>query len=150
MLVREVMTRDVAAVDSDSSILDAAVKMKLYDIGMIVVSEEGRIAGVVTDRDIVVRGVAEGADPTFFTVKNLMTTQVLTCREDDPVENAADLMRSEQVRRVIVVDARGEPVGVVALSDIVQGTKDVALAGQVLRGVTETAIIETVRPHQDD
>lgn len=150
MLVREVMTRDVAAVDSDSSILDASVKMKLYDVGMIVVSEDGRLAGVVTDRDIVVRGVAEGADPTFYTVKHLMTTQVLTCREDDTLEAAADLMRSEQVRRLIVVDSTSEPVGVLALSDIVQRGAEVGLAGQVLRGVTEPAIIETVRPHDDE
>jgi CBS domain-containing protein len=137
-------------VDIDSSLLDAAVKMKLYDVGMVVVSQDGRLAGVVTDRDIVVRGVAEGADPTFFKVKRLMTTQAVTCSEDEPIESAAELMRAAQVRRLIVVDARGEPVGVLSLADIAQRAGDPGLAGIALQGVTQPTEIEAVRPHQEE
>jgi CBS domain-containing protein len=149
MLVREIMTRDIAAIDIDSSILDAAVKMKLFEIGMVVVSQGGQPAGVVTDRDIVVRGVADGADPTFFTVRRLMTTQLISCREDDSVERAAELMQAGQVRRLVVVDARGEPVGILSLADIARRGADEALVGRILRGVTEPTEIEMVRPHRE-
>lgn len=149
MFVRELMTRDIAVVDAESSILDAGVKMKLYDVGMLVVSDSGRLAGVVTDRDIVVRGVAEGADPTFFTVKNLMTTNLVTCREDDSLDSAAEQMQAAQVRRVIVVDARGEPVGVLSLSDIAGRSGDAGLAGRALQAIARPSGIEAVRPHRE-
>ena len=150
MLVREIMTREIAAIDIDSSILDAAVKMKLFEIGMVVVSHEGRAVGVLTDRDIVVRGVAEGADPTFVTVRRLMTSQLIMCREDESVEQAAERMQTGQVRRLVVMDARGEPVGIVSLADIARLSADEALVGRILRGVTEPTEIEMVRPHQED
>lgn len=149
MFVRDIMTRDVAAVDIESSILDAAVKMKLYDVGMVVVSENGRPVGIVTDRDIVIRGVAEGADPTLFAVKRLMTTQVVTCREDDSPDDAVDVMQAKQVRRLVVLDVGGQPTGVVSLSDIAQRAGDPGLAGVALQGITQPTEIEAVRPHQE-
>lgn len=149
MVVREIMSRDVAAVDAESSILDAAVKMKLYDIGMLLVSNAGRLVGVVTDRDIVIRGVAEGADPTFFLVKSLMTTELVCCRENDTVERAAQLMQAAQVRRMIVLGAGDEPVGVVSLGDLARQAGDVCLAGSVLEKVAEPSEAEAVRPHRE-
>ncbi len=149
MLVREIMTREVVAIDANSSILDAGVKMKLYDVGMLVVSDSGKPTGVVTDRDIVVRGVSEGADPTFFTVKNLMTTDTVTCREDESIEVAVERMQAAQVRRVIVLDAQDEPVGVLSLSDIAGRSGDAALAGRALQGITRPTEIEAVRPHRE-
>lgn len=143
------MTRDIAAVDIESSILDAAVKMKLYDVGMVVVSENGRPVGIVTDRDIVIRGVAEGADPTLFSVNRLMTTQVVTCREDESLEDAVDLMQAKQVRRLVVLDVGGQPAGVVSLSDIAQRAGDPGLVGIALQGITRPTEIEAVRPHQE-
>jgi CBS domain-containing protein len=150
MLVRDIMSKDIAAVDVNSSILDAAVKMKLYRIGILIVSEAGRMAGVVTDRDLVIRGLAEGADPTLHTLNRLMTTNVVTCREDEPLHEAADRMKSQQVRRLVAVDARGEPVGIISLADIASRGGDFDLAGRVVEGHARQVETETIRTHPEE
>ncbi len=149
MLVRDVMSREVVAVDADSSLLDAAVKMKLYDVGMLVVVENGLPAGIVTDRDIAIRGVAEAADPTLFAVSRLMTTQLVACPETATVEAAAQLMGERQIRRVLIVDGDGVPVGVLGLADISRRAGDSLLAGSVMEAVTEPTLVEAVRPYRE-
>jgi CBS domain-containing protein len=150
MQVREIMSREVGVVDSESTLLDAAVKMKLYDVGMLVVTEQGAPVGVVTDRDIVVRGVAEGADPTLTQVKRLMSTSLVTCFDSDEIEDASVRMRDHQVRRLLVLNTAGETVGVVTLGDIARRTRDVVMAGSVSQEVMARSTIEDTRPRADD
>lgn len=143
------MSDEVVAIDVNAELMDAAVKMKLYNIGMLVVSEEGRAVGVITDRDIVIRAVAESADPTLFAVRRAMTTEVVACGATETVEVAVARMKEHQIRRIVVVDAGGAPVGVLGLSDVARKAGDPALSESLLERVTEPSDREALRPHTE-
>ncbi|HET9797263.1 MAG TPA: CBS domain-containing protein [Gemmatimonadaceae bacterium] len=126
MKISEIMTKDPHSVSPDTSVSEAARMMKEEDVGLVPVVERvggaetrGRLIGVVTDRDIAIRAVAEGraADAP---VRDVMSGGVKTCSPDDSVEEAMDLMGREQVRRIPIVDERGSLVGVVAQADVVR------------------------------
>jgi CBS domain-containing protein len=115
--LRDVMTRDVQVVDPDASLQEAAQKMS-SDVGPLPVSDGTRLFGVVTDRDIMVRGVAEGRDPNRTRVRDVMTADVHFCFDDDDVLEAARLMEQNHMGRVLVLDRRKNLVGVVSLEDL--------------------------------
>jgi CBS domain-containing protein len=116
--INEVMTHDPRTVSADSSLTDAARFMRDDDIGAVVVEREGAIAGIVTDRDIVVRAVAAGRDPGATTVGEVASTGTLvTLTPDQTVEDARRLMREHDVRR-IVVEQDGRAAGIVSLGDV--------------------------------
>jgi predicted transcriptional regulator len=94
---------------------------------------------MLTDRDIVIRAVADGRDPMTTTVAEAMTAQVVHCREDQDVREAARMMEQHQVRRLLVVDHEGRMVGIVSLGDIALTTGDDQLAGETLERVSEPA-----------
>ena len=127
MRVQEIMARNPETVTPDTPITQAARLMRERDVGMLpVVDGDGsrRLIGVVTDRDITIRHVAEGHPPECV-VREAMTENVATCTTNDDVNTVMDLMGREQVRRVPIVDERGELVGVVSQADIVlEGTDD--------------------------
>src|SRR5215207_6361355 len=110
--VREVMTPDPVSVDESASLHDVAVVMRERDIGDVIVERQGRAAGIVTDRDIVVRAVAEGEDPGTMQAGDICSGDVVTVGPDDSVADAATVMSDAAVRRLPVVeDARA--VGIV-------------------------------------
>jgi CBS domain-containing protein len=116
--INEVMTHDPRTVSADSSLTDAARFMRDDDIGAVVVEREGAIAGIVTDRDIVVRAVAAGRDPGATTVGEVASTGTLvTLTPDQTVEDARRLMREHDVRR-IVVEQGGRTAGILSLGDL--------------------------------
>jgi CBS domain-containing protein len=115
--VREVMTAAPETVDLDAAIRDAASLMSRSDIGNVIVEEGGLIRGIVTDRDIAIRVVAEGGDPATMTVSQVMTPFPATIPPTASVHEAVQLMREHDVRRLPVVEA-GRPIGVVALADL--------------------------------
>jgi CBS domain-containing protein len=115
----------------------AALRMKSLDIGLLPVCDGSRLIGVLTDRDIVLRGVAEGRDPATTTVKEIMTAKVVYCFTTDSVRGAADLMEERQVRRLPVLDKDRQLVGIVSLGDIAVRTHKGKLAGEVLERVSE-------------
>lgn len=120
------MTREPSCVTPDTPLDEAARLMKDQNVGMLpVVDAEGsqRLIGVVTDRDITIRHVAEG-HTSVCSVKEAMTERVATARPDSSLDEVMDLMGSEQVRRVPIVDERGSLVGVVAQADIVRQGND--------------------------
>jgi CBS domain-containing protein len=126
MKISEIMTKDPHSVSPDTPVSEAARMMKEEDVGLVPVVERvggaetrGRLIGVVTDRDIAIRAVAEGraADAP---VSEVMSGGVKTCSPDDSVDEAMDLMGREQVRRIPIVDERGSLVGVVAQADVVR------------------------------
>jgi CBS domain-containing protein len=117
--IRNVMTRNVVCLSKDTSLADAARNMRSADIGDVVVSDNGTICGIVTDRDIVIRAVAAGRDPNATTLGEICSRAVLTVRPDDDVQHAIDLMRRNAVRRLPVVE-NGRPVGIVSLGDLAQ------------------------------
>jgi CBS domain-containing protein len=137
MRVKDVMTRGVTCVDPDDPIQAAAGKMRDLNVGSVpVCGHDGKLAGMLTDRDIAVRAVAEGFDPTACRVADVMSEGVEYCYEDDDTTDAARRMEERQIRRVLVLDDDKKLVGIVSLGDLaVGGSKQEA--GEVLREVSE-------------
>ncbi|KAF3468428.1 CBS domain-containing protein [Streptomyces sp. Tu 3180] len=115
--VKDVMTPGVVAVRPDASLVEAAQLMRTQNIGDVVVADGQRVVGVLTDRDIVIRSVAEGADPLGVSAGSVCSPDPLTLAPDDPVSSAVALMREHAVRRIPVVE-NGLPVGLVSLGDL--------------------------------
>jgi CBS domain-containing protein len=130
------MTSQVVAVAETASIEWAARLMKLDGIGSLPVTRDGKVVGVVTDRDIVTRVVAEGHNPAEVKVRAAMTGEVITCTPDMTVDKAADLMERSRVRRLVVVDS-GEVVGLLYVDDLAARLDENGLAGHVLKTVAE-------------
>ncbi|MFI1358594.1 CBS domain-containing protein [Streptomyces sp. NPDC020898] len=127
-IVREVMTPDVVAVRPSASLVEAAQLMRAQDVGDVLVADEGLLVGVLTDRDIMLRAVAEGADPLTVSARAVCTPDPVVIGPDDAVSTAVTLMREYAVRRLPVVE-HGAPVGIVSLGDLaVSRDPDSALA----------------------
>jgi CBS domain-containing protein len=115
--VDEVMTHDPRTVSPGDTVHNAASEMRDADVGAVLVEDHGKLAGIVTDRDIVVRAVADGADPDDITVEQVYTRDPVTLTPDQPIREAVRFMREKNVRRVPVVQG-GRPVGIVSLGDL--------------------------------
>jgi CBS domain-containing protein len=117
--VREVMTARPVSLDEETSVVEAAKAMRDGDFGSIIVVKEegGAVSGVVTDRDIVIRVVADGVDPKKVRLGDICEGDVVTVGPEDPVDKVAELMRARAIRRVPVVEG-GVLVGVVSLGDL--------------------------------
>ncbi len=121
MKVKDIMTADPACVTREDSLQDAAKLMLDNDCGCIPVvdGKESKIpVGMITDRDITCRTVAEGKNPLDLTVSDAMTNSAVTVTEDSSVEDCCSVMEEKQIRRVAVVDGRGSCCGIVAQADI--------------------------------
>jgi CBS domain-containing protein len=139
MRVSEIMTIDFEVIDATNTLIEAAQKMKSFNIGFLPVQKDRQIIGVITDRDIVVRALAEGLEPGSARVRDIISPEVIYCYEDEGVEGAAKLMEGHQVRRLIVCDYDGNPVGIVSLGDLATKAGREQLAGEVLEQVSEPA-----------
>jgi len=137
MLVKDVMTKGAECVKPSSSLQEAAQKMKDLDVGPLpVCGDNDRLVGLITDRDITVRAVAEGCDITTTTVKEVMTPDILYCFENQDVQEAASQMKDNQVRRLVVLNEDKRLVGIVSLGDLAVETGDRNLAGDILEKVS--------------
>jgi len=112
------MTPDVEALDPDAPLVEAALRMAETGSGIVPIMEKGRIVGIVTDRDIVVRALARGWNIEETTVEEIMTSDVLKCREDEEAEEASRLMARHRVRRLVVVGFEGDLAGIVSREDL--------------------------------
>jgi len=121
--IKEIMTRDVRACEPNATVADAAKVMAQEDVGPVPIVEDGRLVGIVTDRDIVVRVVAEGRDPNATAVKEIASTDLVTVSPDDDLDEALNLLAERQVRRLPVVEG-DRLVGIVAQADIARLGKD--------------------------
>ena len=135
MKISEVMTRDVQTVRPDQPVQQAASFMLSADAGSIPVSDGGRLVGMITDRDIAVRGGAKGYGPDT-PVRELMTDEIICVREDDDVDDVASKMSQAQVRRLPVIDEREQLCGIVSLGDLSRQA-DEDSATEALQGVSE-------------
>src|ERR671932_676656 len=115
--IRELMTPNPVALPGTASVHEAACAMRDADIGDVIVIENNQVCGIVTDRDIVVRTVAEARDPAATTLADLCSHPLVTVTPTDSVEQAVQLMRSKAIRRLPVVEG-GQPVGIVSLGDL--------------------------------
>jgi CBS domain-containing protein len=139
MKVSEIMTSDFEMIDSTSSLIDTAKKMKEFNVGFLPVKEGTNLIGVVTDRDIVIRALAEGRDFGSTPVKDIISSDIVYCFEDDSVEEAVRLMEENQVRRLIVCRSDRTPVGVLSLGDLAVRSGQEQLYGEALEQISEPA-----------
>lgn len=135
MQVKDIMTRDVQVVSPDTSILDAARKMRAFDVGCLPVCKGNRCVGVLTDRDMIIRAIAEGRDLQSTPVSDIMTTDIVACSEDDDISKVVKLMEDKQVRRVLILDEDRFPVGICSVGDLALDSGDLQLAGEVMHEV---------------
>jgi CBS domain-containing protein len=119
--IRAIMTRDVQTIRPEDTVQEAARLMSDIDAGALPVGHEGMVEGMLTDRDIIIRAVSEGLDPKVATVREIMSSDVVSCREDDDAAATAETMRARQIRRMPVLGADGHLIGIVSLSDIARG-----------------------------
>jgi CBS domain-containing protein len=131
----EVMSTDLVTVRRKTTIADVARLMRDHDIGPVVVVDGESVFGVITDRDITVRAVADGQDPEATAVGDVASTSVTTIGPDDTLEDAAEAMRAQAVRRVVVAE-RGRPLGILSLGDLAQTDDAADDAGEALGHVS--------------
>jgi CBS domain-containing protein len=136
MKLKEIMTQEVEVIHPDDSLQSAAQKMRERDIGFLPVCEGDRLIGVVSDRDIIVRVIAEGKDPKAMMGRDLVTAPVIYCFEDQDVEEAARVMQENQIRRLVILNRDKRLVGVVSLGDLAMNRPAVQ-SGEVLQSVSE-------------
>lgn len=135
--VREAMTPGVRSVSPTDSLREAAQAMREQDVGSLPVVEDGRVVGIITDRDIVVRAVAEGVDPRTATVGDVTSGDLVTVEPDEDLDDALKLMAQHRVRRLPVVKD-GRLVGVVAQADVALEANDKD-AGEMLAEISQPA-----------
>ena len=137
MEIRSVMTPNPVCCTQGTTLQEAARLMMEHDCGQIPVMDGARQpVGVITDRDIATRGVAQGCDPSSTTVGECMSSPVMTVQEDRPLEDCCQMMEQAKIRRVVVVDGRGGISGIVAQADIALAGKDHTTA-EVVKEVSE-------------
>ncbi|MBK5260486.1 MAG: CBS domain-containing protein [Thermoanaerobaculia bacterium] len=135
--IREVMTANPRTVTDKDKVIDAARIMRDQDTGVVPVVNGKKIIGMVTDRDIVVRAVADGKNLSDVSVNDVMTRKVQTVKEDTPVSEVMNLMSREQIRRVPVVNASDELVGIVSIGDLATHTNQDGKVGQTVENISE-------------
>jgi CBS domain-containing protein len=135
--VADVMVRNVQTIDASMNLTQAAQRMRDSNVGMLPVVEGGRLKGIVTDRDLVVRGMASGADPSSMRVADVATHSLIAARPDWPVQRAMETMATHQIGRLPVIDENDRVIGIVTLSSLAlrspQQTEALDTAKQVSR-----------------
>ena len=142
MKAQDIMSKNPATVTPSTRVRQAALIMQREDVGVVPVVEEGgsggkKLVGMLTDRDIAIRLVAEGKNPDECEVRDVMSANPKTARADDDVSRVMDLMGREQVRRVPIVDDRGSLVGIVAQADVVLEANDHHKAERTIEKISE-------------
>lgn len=138
MKVQEIMTTGVRCIGPDNNLVEAAAVMRELDIGSVLVCDNDHLTGVLTDRDIAVRSVADGHDPKRMPVRGAMSTGVICVYDDQEVDEAVRLFEQNQVRRLPVVSREHRLVGIVSLGDVAMKTS-FGLSGEVLKEVSQPA-----------
>ena len=135
---RDVMTKDPVFCQPGDSLTKVANIMKQEDVGSVPVVESvgsRRLVGIITDRDIVVKAIAEGRSPEAATVTDAMTPNPVSCREEDDVDHALKLMKERPVRRMPIVDSAGQLTGIIAQADV---ATRVNKTGELVEAISET------------
>jgi CBS domain-containing protein len=135
--VRDVMTPNPKCLSNSDSVLEAARIMRDQDTGVVPIVDGNKIIGMITDRDIVVRAIADGKDINNVRVNEIMTKSVRTVKEDTPVNEVLSLMSSAEIRRVPVVNDRNELVGIVSIGDVASRTNQDGKVGQAVEQISE-------------
>ena len=139
MQVKEIMTYTIESIGSNASLVDAARKMRSLEVGALPIWENDELVGMITDRDITIRAVADEKNPSSTSVKEIMTSDVCCCCEDDDIYDAAGMMEDRSIHRLLVVNSNNDPVGFVSLSDFAVKSHDEHLTCEVLERISEPA-----------
>ncbi len=118
MKVKKAMHKGAVWVSPDTPLMEIAQKMRQEDIGALPVGENDKLIGMVTDRDIVCRGIATGQDISKMTARDVMTKGITWCKDESNIEEALDLMEKNKIRRLPVIDGKKRMVGILSLGDI--------------------------------
>lgn len=137
MQVKDAMTRDPELIRPDATLQEAAETMRQLNVGSLPVCDGERLVGMLTDRDVTVRGTAEGVNPWETRVEVVMTSGVVYCFEDQDVAEAARIMRENGLRRLPVLSQEKRLVGIISLDDLAVDAGDERLAGEVVRGAAQ-------------
>jgi CBS domain-containing protein len=132
MKIKDIMSKDVQIVSPDTLLHDVAKKMQQRDCGSILVGKDDRLMGVITDRDLALRCVAQSHHPAQTTAEQVMTKQILYCRDTDDTETVALDMTKNKVRRLPVLDKDKRLVGIVSLGDLAVNSTDHNICGKAL------------------
>src|SRR5688500_13397044 len=136
MLARDLMTKNVECLTPETAISLVARTMKSLDIGFVPICENDRLIGTVTDRDIVLRGIADGKDMRNCTARDVMTSEVLWCYEDQTADEVAAFMADEEIRRVLVLDRSKRLTGVISIGDLAKRGEE-AKAGEAIGDIAD-------------
>src|SRR5437879_11455298 len=137
MRIKDIMSREVDTVAPETTLRDAAERMHALDVGVLPVCVNDRLVGVLTDRDITVRATADGLVPFATQVGDIMSKDdLITCFEDQDVEEAARMMRDKQVRRLPVLGQDRRLVGIVSLGDLAVDARDLCRSGETLNEIS--------------
>ena len=136
MQLSQILTRDPEVIGPDTSVKEAAQRMRSMDVGSLPVCDGRRLLGMVTDRDITIRITAEGRDPASTPVQEAMTPDIQYVFADQDVRDAAKIMREQQIRRLPVLDREKRLVGIVSLGDIATTGQD-QLSGDALESISQ-------------
>ncbi len=136
--LKEVMNTDVQVISPDATLMEAAEQMRDGDFGMMPVGENDRMIGAISDRDIIIRGIAEGKSPTAK-VRDVMSDGIVWAYETDSLEAAARVMSDHQIRRLPVLNANKRLVGIVALGDFAVESADIETVGATLSEISMPA-----------
>jgi CBS domain-containing protein len=129
--VREVMNKKPIKLDRSTAVVEAARQMRAASVGAVLVADDGKLSGIVTDRDIAVRVVAQGRDPSKTPLADICSCELTTLSPDDDIDRAIEVMRSKAVRRVPVVDSTNQPVGIVSLGDLALERDPTSVLGRI-------------------
>jgi CBS domain-containing protein len=138
MKIREIMTPDAQCVGPDETLVDAAGLMRQLDVGVLPVCDDGEVIGMLTDRDITIRAVADARDPGTTKVREIMSPGSVSVFEDQNVDEAVHMMEEHQVRRAPVLNRENRLVGILSLGDIAVDAS-AALSGEALKRVSQPA-----------
>jgi CBS domain-containing protein len=139
MKVQEIMSKKVNFINVNTSVAEAAAKMKEFDIGALPVAEGEKFKGILTDRDITLRCIAAGKDPKATRACDVMTPKISYVYTDDDLETAAKVMSSKQIRRLLVLNHDKKMAGFVSMGDLCRGSKNEHLAAEVAKCCSESS-----------
>ena len=140
MTLKEVMTKDPKTCAPTDTVQQAAQLMKSEDVGPIpIVGPDGKLEGIITDRDIVLKVVAEGRDSKTTKLADVMSTDLITCTADGDIEETLDLMEDNQVRRIPVIDASGRLVGIISQADVATRLDDAEKTAELVEDISKAA-----------
>jgi|ERR1041385_4312284 len=135
MRVGEIMSRNVVSVPVNATLVEASKLMRNYDIGFLPVTSSEIVVGVLTDRDIVIRGIGEGRNPYLTEVQYVMSTRPVCCYEDDVLTEAADILATNRLHRLVVVDDNNKLAGLLSIDDLAAHMSSDRALGDLMRHV---------------